>query len=138
MSNIKAYPIGINWPDCSQASNPVPIMVNGDDLTFTTKADIGGVPCTPINSMVRFVLSAQKFSSVPIWEGDWNDGVTLENGLIKIKVPDRIANNLRRGSFVYSMTASDQLEEVTKTILTGSFIVDYEPTSPTHDIPYQA
>jgi len=134
-------PIGVN-PPSDHDRQPILKVIGGDTVVIETivqRAD--GVPATVDNSILTFALRDQKFSSEPIWEARWYSGIMPVGGVtpgrVQIKIPADITDTLRRGSFVYSLRVSDKLGNDVQTVLTGSLLVEYAPTSPTHNIPYK-
>ena len=135
---VKAVPGGVNAP-LEMDRMPVTQVVNGDTLILRTRVTINGVGITPENSKVTFKLTDQKFDQTPVWTGTWESGITAvdSTGLIQIKIPDSISASLRRGDFVYSLLVTDKLGNNRQTFMEGSLLVDYDPTSPLHSIPYK-
>lgn len=133
-------PIGVNPPNNSDR-RPIHKLVTGDSLVIETKITLidGVTPATINNSKLHFKLTNQRFSKTHEWEGFWLDGIeeTDDPGRIIITVPDVVTAFLRRGSYLYSLLVSDKLGENRYTALKGSILVEYEPTSPHHDIPYK-
>jgi hypothetical protein len=140
---IKPRPVGTT-PPFDEDRMPLWRAINGDDLWMTTKATLmdGVTPATPTNSKLVFALSETRFNYTPIWTADWHAGieeVDPENhpGLVKIKIPDEVGDTLRRGVYSFSMTVSNRFGKDTTTVLVGNLLIEYEPTSPEHDIPYK-
>lgn len=136
-------PIGVTPPK-DDDRKPIHKLVGGDSLiieTVITLAD-GVTPVAPENSQLTFALADQKFSRDPIWLGYWYDGITPVGGAtlgrIQIKVPNDITARMRRGEFVYSLLVANKLGNERYTALSGVVLVEYEATSPTHNIPYKA
>ena len=122
---------------------PIWRAVNSDDLMLTTMLSVPGhpgMPATPTNSRVTFVLAEDRFDTRRIWTGVWNDGVVPVRerpGLVRISIDSNIASLLRRGSYAFSLQISDLYGKNRTTVLTGTLLIEYEPTSDTHDIPYK-
>ena len=139
---IKPIPIGINQP-IDEDRKPIWRVTSGDDLCLTTMVSLSsGEKATLSNSNLHFVLAETRFHFVPIWEGTWRDGIEEVDpinhpGLVKIKIPDDIGDTLRRGVYSFSMTVSDRFGKNTQTVLIGNLLIEYEPSSPEHDIPYK-
>jgi len=139
---IKPRPIGTNPPD-DEDRQAIWRVTSGDMLQLTTRVTlVTGDPVTPENSKLRFVLSQNRFTWEPFWEGEWMNGieeVDRQNhpGLVTIRVPDSVGDTLRRGAYAFSMTVSNRYGKDTWTPLIGTMLVEYEPSSPQHDVPYR-
>jgi hypothetical protein len=136
---VHPAPIGVTQPRESDR-RPIYKVIAGDDIRIQTKAYLhDGTPATPDNSIAKFTLQDQRFDTSAVWVGYWRDGIELcDDGIIEIRVPQSVSDILRRGSFLYSMVLSDLLGSRRRTVLTGSLLVEYEPTSPHHNIPYKS
>ena len=135
-------PVGVN-PPSSEDRKPIWQAYSGNDLTLTTRITLvdGKTPVTPENSQLKFELANTQFDCDALWEGEWMDGITpvdLINhpGLIKIKIPEDVGNCLRRGGYRFSLLVSNIFGKDTYTPLVGTLLIEYTPTSPNHDIPY--
>jgi len=97
---------------------------------------------TSDNSRLTFNLAENRFSFVPIWAGTWLDGIEEVDranhpGLVKVRIPDSIGDTLRRGAYSFSLEVSDEFGKESVVPVIGTLLVEYEPTSPQHDIPYR-
>jgi len=139
---IKPLPIGTN-PPLDEDRMPIWRAYGGDDLQLTTRiAKRDGTPAQPSNSRVKFELAETRFSRTPLWTAEWNDGIEEVDpqdhpGLVRVQIPQSIENTLRRGGYSFSMTVSDLFGRETTTVMIGNLLIEYEPTSPQHDIPYR-
>ena len=141
---LKTQPFGVNAPT-PEDRMPVWQVTSGDDWQLTARLTApwnSAVMVTADNSRLVFVLAQDRFSKNPIWTARWNDGIIEVDranhpGLVAVRIPDAITTTLRRGQYVFSITASDLFGRHTTTVLTGAMLVEYEPTSPNHDIPYR-
>jgi len=139
---IKPRPVGTN-PPLETDRQPIWRATSGEDLSFTTRVHLKqGAPVDTQNSRLIFKLAENRFHFDAIWQGEWNDGieeVDRQNhpGLIKVRVPDDIGDQLRRGAYSFSLEVSDQFGRETVVPVVGTLLVEYEPTSPQHDIPYR-
>lgn len=134
-------PVGVN-PALVEDRMPVFKVFNGD--TWTLDADAWdpstGLPAKPDTVKLEFVLTENRFIKEPFWTGTWYNGILPDEnveGLVHISIPKEVSSELRRGVYAFSMTATDYLNNITDTQLKGHFDVEYEPTSPTHNIPYR-
>lgn len=137
--DIQPSPIGVNQLDPG-ARMPLWQIVNGDDFSLTFKVVApDGQPATPANSIVKFDLCDTRFSNTPFWTGAWGSGVevTDQPGVLEVKLPGSMTSTLRRGAYAVSMTCSSKLGRPTRTVMAGTIQVEYEPTSPSHNIPYR-
>ena len=139
---IKPSPIGTNQP-LAEDRKPIWRAVAGDALYLTTYATRhDGVPVTYENSRLLLELAETRFSTVPIWSGSWRDGIemvnTVQSGLIQVRIPDSISDTLRRGSYTFSLAVSDRLDNDTHTAMVGTLLIEYEATSPQHNVPYNS
>lgn len=134
-------PIGVN-PALKEDRIPLVQVFNGD--TWTLDADVWNPstrrPAGPDDVRVEFVLSENRFVKEPYWKGTWYHGVLPDEnvkGLVHIEVPKEVSSELRRGAYSFSLVVTDYLDNVTETEMVGYFQVEYEPTSPLHNIPYR-
>lgn len=142
---IKTQPLGVN---AAHEDDRMPIwkVVSGDDWMLTTRLAVpgqAGLAATPKSSKVVFTLTETRFSATPLWTGQWDSGISEADpvnhpGLVAIRIPDTVTATLRRGAYAFSITVSDKFSRNTRTVLTGTLEVEYEPTSPQHDIPYRS
>lgn len=134
-------PVGVN-PVLKEDRMPVVKVVNGD--TWTVDAQLYNPstlePATVDNTYVEFMLTENRFIKDPYWVGIWYEGVMPDEvipGLVHVKVPQSVSDELRRGIYAFSLRVTDYKDGVVKTELIGNFQVEYEPTSNTHNIPYR-
>lgn len=147
-------PIGAS-PVLDQDRMPVIRVVNGDswkvDADLYNPADFK--PATIENTKAEFLLVENRFACKPYWKGTWFDGIYPDDvvpGLVHVIIPKEVSGELRRGSYQFSLkvtdvlkvdstdsTDSNDIEGVSKTEVVGYFLVEYEPTSDTHNIPYR-
>ena len=120
-------------------------VTSGDEWVLSMRLTMPGYPQTgadPSNTHVRFVLAETRFSAAPLWTGEWNAGIQPVGpehpGLVTVRVPDTITGSLRRGAYAFSVTVSDRFNRNATTVVTGTVQVEYEPTSPVHNIPYRS
>lgn len=134
-------PPGVNNLDDNERQRHIIKAYNGDSVTLNTHVMIAGEPATPENSHLKFVLVDDRFYGPQdaIWTADWDTIQTHDNasGLITITIPSDVTATLRRGSFLYSLRVSGRLEEIISTVLEGTLLIEYAPTSPLQDIPYR-
>jgi hypothetical protein len=142
---IKPLPIGTN-PPVVEDRMPLWRVISGDDDTLTTRvywSAEGVTPATPGNSVLRFVLAEDRFMKEPyFWEGVWHAGIEEVDsinhpGLVRIKIPGRVLDTLRRGAYTFALTVSTRHGTDTRTTMRGDLLMEYEPTSPQHSIPYK-
>jgi hypothetical protein len=133
-------PVGAN-PPSDEDRQPIWRAVNGEQLMLTTRLTLvdGVTHVSVTNSRVTFVLAETRFTD-PIWTGTWLDGVNEVDiqhpGLVKIIIPDDIANSLQRGAYSFSITVANRFNRQPWTPVRGNLLIEYEPTSPVNDIPY--
>ena len=139
---IKPSPIGTT-PAFDEDRMHIWRAVNGDELWLTTRVVMAdGTPVSPDNSKLAFVLAETRFYFTDIWTGEWRDGIEEVDhdnhpGLVKIKIPSEVGDTLRRGAYFFSMSVSNRFGKETYTPIIGSLLIEYEPSSPEHDIPYK-
>lgn len=139
---INPDPGGVQSPS-EEDRMPIWHVTNGDDLMLTTTVVLPwapGTPATPLNSRVRFVLAEDRFDTRQLWIGEWNSGITAVEGrpgLVRIKIDDAVSSSLRRGSYVFSMQITDVFGKHRTTFMRGSMLMEYEPNSDIHDVPYR-
>jgi len=134
-------PIGTN-PPIDEDRKPIWRAIGGDALYLTTTVTLrDGTKAIPENSILEFKLADTRFSTTFLWTGGWRNGIEIVNpmhpGLVQIHIPDSVSNVLRRGSYSFSLLASDRFGNDEYTAMIGTLIIEYEPTSPQHDIPYK-
>lgn len=141
MAYVKIQPPGV-LPLRDEDRQPVIKVISGDtwvvDVNLFNPAN-PSEPATPENTVVRIALAETQFEN-PIWAGTWYSGVmpdTNRKGLCHIRIPRRVTKALRRGSYLFSLRASDLLQTTVTTEIQGSFLVEYTPTSDQHSIPYK-
>ena len=138
---IKPNPPGCNKPlECDRMH--IVKVVSGDAWKVDAKLvnPSNGMPANYRNTIVKFVLSETKFNHFPIWVGEWSKGVFEDKvipGLVHVIVPDDVSGSLRRGTYAFSLAVTDIDGLNRQTQLSGHFEVEYEPSSPIHDIPYR-
>ena len=138
-------PVGTN-PPSDEDRQPIVRYVSGDTLNITTRlALIDGTAATPTNSRVSVYLAETRFdeNADALWSGSWNDGIVEvggagNSGLVRVEVPDHIADALKRGSYALAVTVSDRFGRQVHTPLRATILVEYEPGSPEHEIPYRS
>lgn len=141
---LRTQPLGVNPPHAEQRM-PVWQVTSGDDWQLSVRLTTpwnSAIPAQPENSRVVFALAQDRFSETPIWTGHWNDGIVEADpvnhpGLVSVRIPDTVAATLRRGQYVFSITVADNFGQHKTTVLAGAMLVEYEATSPIHDIPYR-
>lgn len=139
--NCPAYgPEGTNPPNDMDRTG-VWSVNSGDVMQTTTKLTLpDGTPATPENSRVRFALSDSQFCETVIWEGQWMTGITPVTGapgVVNIKLPQRIADSLRRGGYRYAIYVADKYGNNQRVVAQGGMLVEYTPGGPQHSIPYK-
>jgi len=138
---IKPLPIGTN-PPIDEDRQAIWQIISGDQWTITSMAILSnGQPACRNNSQVIFKIAEDRFATDAFWTGSWDNGIEEVDpidhpGLVRITVPVSVSNTLRRGVYSFSMTVSDRFNRNTRTAMTGNLLLEYEPTSPNHDIPY--
>jgi len=139
---IKPEPIGTT-PALDEDRMHIWRAVNGDELWLTTRVVLPtGIAVSPDNSKLEFVLAETRFHFTALWTGGWRDGIEEVDpedhpGLVKIKIPNEVGDTLRRGAYFFSMSVSNRFGKDTYTPIIGSLLIEYEPSSPEHDIPYK-
>lgn len=122
---------------------PVIRAVNGDEIRFSfTARHPDGTPATPDNSIVMLSLAENRFicPEDALWVAGWEDGLALDptvEGLVQVVIPSEMSATLRRGSYAFSAAVSGPYGVGTNTVASGYIQIEYEPTSPNHNIPYR-
>lgn len=121
------------------------IKANGGDtvkVRFTVLLD-DGTPATPDNSTLLFALNHDRFAcgGAVIWEATWDDGIVIIDdgspGLVQVTIPTTVTETLRRGSYAFSAVVKAIPAGFVGTVTTGTLQIEYEPTSPNHNIAYR-
>ena len=143
--NQRITPVGVNQPDDADR-RPIWKAYNGDELRVRTRLENpwDSEPSTSANCEVEFVLADTRFSAKfdTLWEGAWGTGIEAVDavehpGLIDITIPAVVSGTLRRGSFIYSLTLTNPDTGNRYTVMEGSLLIEYAPTTPIQDIPYK-
>ncbi len=139
---LRVQPVGVNVPN-DEDRMPVWRVTSGDDWTLSLRLTVPKHPAmfvTPDNSKVTFTLAEDRFSHTPLWTGTWNAGILPADvpGLVSVRIPDAITNTLRRGAYAFSVTVANHFGRDITTVISGTLQVEYEPTSPMHNIPYRS
>ena len=137
---IEPIPGGVNEPLERDVQNAIVRAFSGEDVAIRTTPQLAdGTAATEDNSVLRFTLSQNRFHFTPIWEGTWSDGIEQVDGtdLVEIRPSAEILDQLRRGGYRFSLAVSDLDGDNRRVVLTGNLLIEYEPTSPQHDIPYR-
>lgn len=134
-------PPGVNTPPPFERL-PLYQAVNGDDwvLDFSLFNPVTKEPATMANTLVTMVITDNRFSENAYWQGSWGAGIMPDNlipGLVHVFVPKSVTSALRRGVYTYSVRVTDIATEASTTTLVGYIQVEYEATSPNHNIPYR-
>lgn len=114
----------------------------GDDwmIDFSLFNPVSKQPATPINTIVTMVLTDNRFSYNTYWQGSWNSGMIPDAripGLVHVLIPKSVTSRLRRGVYTYSIRVTDVDTQAVTTTRVGYIQVEYEATSPQHNIPYR-
>lgn len=139
---IKPLPIGTN-PPVAEDRQAIWQVTSGDNWTLSTMAVLNnGQPASPNNSQLVFKLAEDRFSTEPFWTGRWSLGIEEVDrvdhpGLVRISIPKSVGDTLRRGVYSFSLTVADRFNKFIRTAMSGNLLLEYEPTSPQHDIPYR-
>ena len=133
-------PVGVN-PALDEDRMPVVKVVNGDTWKVDSEAWVPSTmePASFENSVLEFTLAENRFTE-PIWTGFWYSGIVPDDvvpGLVHVTVPKEITESLRRGVYAFSLRVTANVGGARETELAGHFQVEYEPTSPEHNIPYR-
>ena len=141
MAYVKIQPPGV-VPVLEEDRKTIVRVISGDtwqvDVNLFNPRDTSEY-ASPENTTVRVVLAETQFEN-PIWVGSWYSGVyqdPVRKDLCHVRIPRDVTKNLRRGSYLFSLRASDLLMTSYVTEVQGSFLVEYAPTSDQHSIPYK-
>ena len=134
-------PPGVNTPPPFERL-PLYQAVNGDDwvMDFSLFNPVTKEPATMANTLVTMVITDNRFSENSYWQGTWGEGMIPDNripGLVHVFIPRTVTSALRRGVYTYSVRVTDKATEASTTTLVGYIQVEYEATSPNHNIPYR-
>lgn len=141
MAHLKIQPPG-QVPLNPQDRKPIINVIGGDSwhVSFNLYNPAKPwEPALPDNTTVETKLAETQFDDA-IWSGGWFEGVFPDKrrrGLCHINIPRSVTENLRRGSYMFSVRVSDILKTKVVTEAEGSFLVEYKVTSDQHSIPYK-
>ena len=134
---LTPIPVGLN-PPLPTSRKPVLRFFNGDKIVVRTLVHFSdGCEATPENSRLTFNLAGDQFQRCPIWEGLWRAGIERNEKMVEVTVPDEVSASLVRGSYLFSLLLSDPTGANPQTVLEGTLLIEYAPTSKSHDIPYK-
>lgn len=136
---VNPAPIGVN-PPFNSDRRPIYRGYVGDDIVLSTKVMLdSSTAATPDNSILYFELQDQRFETDVVWSAQWRTGIEpVSQGIIEIKIPQAVSDTLRRGSYLFSLRVQNIHSNRTRTVMTGSLLMEYAATSPHHDIPYNS
>lgn len=138
---IDSSPVGVN-PPVQKDRMPIWKVYNGDSLILQTLARLphSTAIATPENSELRFVLAQNQFDREMFWLGLWRDGIEpmsdARPGYVEIHIPDKLSSTLRRGSYQFSLTVRNLATQDVETLMNAYMLMEYNPGSPNHAIPY--
>jgi len=134
---LTPIPVGLN-PRPPTERKSILRFYNGDAMIIRTQANWpDGTRATPDNSTLVFRLTDDRFQTVAIWEGRWRAGVERDGQVVEITVPADISARLNRGSYLFSLCMAGPTGADRRTLLAGSMLVEYAPTSPNQSVPYK-
>lgn len=134
-------PPGVNTPS-PYDKLPLYKAICGDDWTldFSLFNPVSKQPATMSNTIVTMVLTDNRFSYNTYWQGSWGSGMIPDErlpGLVHVLIPKAVTSRLRRGVYTYSVRVTDIDTQAVTTTNVGYIQVEYEATSPQHNIPYR-
>ena len=134
-------PPGVNLPSQKERL-PLVKAICGDDWILNNSLfnPVTKQPAVPTNTLVTMRLTDNRFSDNVYWQGDWGHGILPDErlpGLVHVIIPKAITSRLRRGIYTYSILVTDQESGLSTTEYVGYIQVEYEATSPQHNIPYR-
>ena len=138
---LKPIPPGVMPLDPADRQ-PIVNLTGGDSCVLDLSLHLPGhpdSPATPETTFATAVLSENRFAD-PIWIGSWFNGIQPDadrKGLVHLRIPDEVTQALRRGSYALSVRVTDMLGENLETEARATILVEYEPTSDQHSIPYR-
>ncbi len=108
-------------------------------MAWRERLFVGSTPVTPSAFEIGFALVSQRFSPDVVFSAGWGDELVHKDedpGLVEVELPQGVSDGLRRGSYMYSITATNLATATVTTVRSGYLLVEYKPTSPHKDIPY--
>ena len=141
MHSTSYIPPGVNTPPPFDRL-PLYKAVNGDDwaLDFSLFNPVTKQPATMSNTVVTMIVTDNRFSDFAYWQGIWGRGLVPDArvpGLVHALIPKEVTSALRRGVYTYSVRVTDSETALSTTTHVGYIQVEYEATSPNHNIPYR-
>ena len=134
---VKPNPYGAN-PYDRHDRLPIIQAISGDTVSFATSLTLpDGTAATDSNSEVYIALAQTRFDDRPLWEGSWEDITEDTPKHHVVTLPDALTHNLRRGAYTLAIQVEDLETGEVHTPFTATLQIEYEATSPTHDIPYR-
>jgi len=135
-------PVGVP-PKSGPIHKRIHSIYQGDLLSIKTAACFpDGTVATPDNSRLRFTLVDDRYcqdSCNTFYTAEWKNNIEPINtcGGVEIKVPQVVTSTLRRGSFKYSLTLSDNLGQNRITLEDGTIMVEYAADAPAPNAYYR-
>jgi hypothetical protein len=110
----------------------------GESVQFDVPVVLANnMPATADNCTALLTLRSPQCSGI-VWQADLYDGLTaVSPGTIRVIVPQRIADTLRRGSFIYALTVTDKRSKLRRVYEEGTLLIEYVTTSPNPDLGYK-
>ncbi len=92
-----------------------------------------------VDPVLKFAMRNNVFSPETVYEAELDDEPV--GNLIQVVIESEDTAALRRGSYVFALTAESESGEYEplriRTLATGTLILDYSPSSPHRDVPYR-
>jgi len=127
--------VASDWSSVSNRAR-MQLVYQGDLMMGRFSLSVDGAPVDPAKNRVTFTLADERLKA-PIWVGVPGDGVTVLAGEVIVEIPQAIADNLRRGGFLYSIAVSDPYGRRRRTVYEGRLLVEYAANATNPDIPYR-
>ena len=137
-------PIGVR-PKSGKTHQGIYSIYQGDKFSLDTSACLpDGTVATPENSRLKFTLVDDRFCQDEpntFFRAEWNDNIIRipnnDTGGVRVTIPQSVTCRLRRGSYKFSLTLSDNLGQNRCTLLDQTLIVEYAADAPLPDAAYR-
>ena len=131
-------PYGVN-PKSGTIQDTMHTFYQGDTLRFKLTAEFPDGTKANESSAILFTLVDKRYDHGVIWSAKVSDGgvTLLKDGVVEIAIPKEISDKLRRGSFLFSLRISKNMNTDIHTTQSGTLLIEYGADAPTPTVGYK-
>ena len=133
-------PYGVNPRKGDKIAPTVHRFYQGDTVKFKLNAEFDdGTKLTDGDKAVFTLVDRRFKQQPPIWQTTLELGgiKLLKDGVVEVTVPPDIADELRRGSFLFSLRMIRDMGIVNETVQEGTLLIEYGADAPTPTVGYK-